>query len=299
MTMESLYALVGVSRQGFHQRLGAQRGRADGGRVLLQVAQRIRTTGKHPRMGCREMYFFAKKHAEKYPIPFKAGRRAFEKTLLENGFRLVKKRVFHKTTVRGAFVFPNAIGGAALWGTDMVWVSDITYFEVWSAGKKTFFYLTVILDVYSRRSIGWSVSFNLQTESTSLPALEMALETRNVRPGQSCFGLVFHSDGGGQYSDKGFLKKLAEHKIRSSMADIVYENPFVERFHSTLKNDYLIPWDVNSLDLLKKLTPQAAHQYNHERPHSKLGRKTPVEFEQNLAKLPLCQRTFLTMKVVA
>lgn len=299
MTMEGLYNLVGLSRQGFHKRLRAQRGQADEDRVLLQVAERIRTTGKHPRMGCREMYFFAKKHAEKYPIPFKTGRKAFEKVLLENGFRLVKKRVFHKTTVRGAFVFPNVIGGAALWSTDMVWVSDITYFEIWSAGKKTFFYLTVILDVYSRRCIGWSVSFNLQTENTSLPALEMALKTRKIRPEQQCFGLVFHSDGGGQYSDKGFLKKLAGHKIQSSMADIVYENPFVERFHSTLKNDYLIPWNPESLDLLKKLTPIAVHQYNFERAHSKLGRKTPFELEQNLAKLPLCQRTFLTMKVVA
>lgn len=298
MTMEGLYAHVGVSRQGFHKRLRARRDHADRARLLVGVAVRIRTTGRHPRMGCRQMYFFAKKHAEKYPIPFKAGRRAFEKTLLENGFRLVRKRVFHKTTVRGAFVFPNLIGGAALWGLDMVWVSDITYFEVWAKGVKTFFYLTVILDVYSRRCIGWSVSFNLQTENTSLPALEMALQTRSVQPRQPCFGLVFHSDGGGQYSDKLFLKKLAEHRIQSSMADVVYENPFVERFHSTLKNDYLIPWETNSLELLRKLTPQAVHQYNAERPHSKLGRKTPIEFEQILDHLPLCQRTCLTMKVV-
>lgn len=298
MNMENLYAVVGVSRQGFHQHLRARQAGADKTSIVVHTAQRIRTEGKHPRMGCRQMYFFAKKRVDIYPLPPKIGRAAFEKMLLNNGFRLVKKRVFHKTTLRGAFIFPNFIAGALIWALNMVWVSDITYFEIWADGKKTFFYLTVILDVYSRKCLGWNVSSNLQTENTSLPALEMALQNRHIQPKQSCFGLVFHSDGGGQYSDKAFLKKLAEHSIHSSMADIVYENPFVERFHSTLKNDYLIPWDPQTIHLLRQLTPSAVHQYNLERPHSKLGRKTPAEFESNLANLPLCQRTFLTMKVV-
>jgi transposase InsO family protein len=244
------------------------------------------------------MYFFAKKHAEKYPLPFKIGRKAFEKTLLDNGFRLIKKRVFHKTTRRGAFIWPNLIAGTGLWELNMVWVSDITYFEIWSNGTKTFFYLTLILDVYSRKCIGWHVSKNLQTENTSLPALQIALKNRNIKPRQSCWGLILHSDGGGQYSDKAFMEQLKHHHIQSSMANVVYENPFIERFHSTLKNDYLFPWQPNSFNLLLELTRQAVYQYNFERPHSKLDRKTPDEFEQNLAKLPLCQRTFLTIKVV-
>ena len=298
MRMEQLYHVVNISRQGFHQHLRAQRRRTDEERIIMQIADHIRKQGKHPRMGCRTMYFFAKKHAEKYPLPFKIGRKAFEKTLLDKGFRLVKKRVFHKTTRRGPYIWDNLIAAARLWSVDMVWVSDITYFEIWSAGRKIFFYLTLILDVYSRKCLGWHVSKNLQTENTSLPALQMALKSRNIKHKQPCSGLIFHSDGGGQYSDHAFMELLGQHNIKSSMANVVYENPFVERFHATIKNDYLYPWQPNSFNLLLDLTRQAVYLYNFERPHSKLGRKSPVEFEQMLAKLPLCQRTFLTIKVV-
>ena len=82
------------------------------------------------------------------------------------------------------------------------------------------------------------------------------------------------------------------------MAGPVYENPFVGRFHSTLKNDYLIPWGVNSTSQLEKALPRYEWLYNHERPHQSLGWRTPVGFEALCSILPVCQRTILKIKLV-
>ena len=107
------------------------------------------------------------------------------------------KRAFHKTTNSlGVTRFENLIIDFKLTGVNQVWASDITYYRI---GER-FYYLTFILDLYSRFIVGYTVSVGMLTEQTTIPALNMALKLRE--PTQ---GLIFHSDGGGQYYCKKFL----------------------------------------------------------------------------------------------
>ena len=212
----------------------------------------------------------------------KIGRDKVESILLNNGFRVKRSKAYHKTTIRGYFIFENLIKQLKINKLNQVWVSDITYYFIVEKGKVTHYYLTFIMDLFSRHILGYAVSDNLITENTTLPALEMALNTRNISENRQLEGLIFHSDGGGQYADKNFLSLLQSFEITSSMAKQAYENPNSERLNGTIKNDYLLPWDVNSYCQLKLLTPKAVRLYNEEKPHSALKGLTPTEFEQSL-----------------
>lgn len=213
------------------------------------------------------------------------GRDKVESILLNNGFRIKRIKAYHKTTKRGYFVFSNLIKDLNINNLNQVWVSDITYYYMVEKGKVTHYYLTFIMDLFTRRILGFAVSDNLITESTTLPAMQMALKTRNITQKEDISGLIFHSDGGGQYADKSFLSLLQYYEIRSSMGKEAYENPNSERINGTMKNDYLLPWDVNSYCQLNLLTSKAVRLYNEERPHSSLKGLSPVEFERMLNKL--------------
>jgi putative transposase len=275
-----LYAYIGISRQGFYQYEQKKTVFVAISQQVIAYAETIRKN--HPRMGARNMYLKMSSAPECQDWFSQIGRDKVETILLNNGFRIKKIRAFHKTTVRGFFVFDNLIKGLEINRINQVWVSDITYFFVVEVGKVTHYYLTFIMDLHSRHVLGYAVSMNLTTEATTLPALEMALKTRNISTQNQIEGLILHSDGGGQYADKNFLAKLRALSIQSSMGKEAYENPNAERLNGTIKNDYLIPWHVESFSLLNLLTARAVKLYNSDRPHSALKGLSPVEFEKLL-----------------
>jgi putative transposase len=155
---------------------------------------------------------------------------------------------------------------------NQIWITDLTYI----ATGQGWLYLSVLLDLYSRRVVGWAFSENLQT-TLPLAALTMALQHR--RPPR---GLLHHSDRGCQYASADYRKKLADQGLEPSMsrAGNCYDNAAMESFWSTLK-----------LELIyrrKFATQQEARQaifdyletfYNPVRLHSALGYKSPVDFE--------------------
>ena len=109
---------------------------------------------------------------------------------------------------------------------------------------------------------------------------------------------MFHSDGGGQYYDKNFVKLTEKCGITNSMGVSCYENPFSERLNSTMKNEYLIPKKpLTYHDLLKELGTTTL-LYNSERPHASLNFFTPDAFEKRLADIPVENRIALFIKVV-
>lgn len=245
---------------------------------IVAFAEAIRED--HPKMGARIIYNKMALSPDCRAWFEQFGRDKVEAILLNNGFRVVKAKNYHKTTVRGYFVFKNLIKEMTINTINQVWVSDITYYFIVQMGVVTHYYLTFIMDLCSRRLIGFAVSDNLTTESTTLPALEMALKTRNRSHDQIEKNLILHSDGGGQYADKNFLALMKKHGIASSMGKQAYDNPNAERINGTIKNDYLIPWDVNSFAKLELLTPKAIKNYNQDRPHSALKGLSPIEFEE-------------------
>jgi len=278
--MEALYELTGISRQAFFENEGRNKVNTSVIYRLLDCVKAFRID--HPRMGARKIYHKMSKNVVYDSVMAGIGRDKFEMILLNNDMRVGKTKNFLKTTVRGAYIFKNLLVNFEPTAADQVWVSDLTYFFVVEQGRVKHYYLTLIMDKFTRQCIGYAVSSNMTTEATTLPALEMAIKKRGIGKDYRPKRLILHSDGGGQYSDKAFLAFLKTHGILSSMGKQAYENPNAERLNGILKNEYLLPWGVNSLCKLQELVPKAVKLYNNERPHFSLNYFTPVEFEMHL-----------------
>lgn len=229
---------------------------------ILMILPKIRM--EHPRMAARVIY--------NYINPVYMGRDKFEEICFENGYKLHQKKNRHRTTNSlGVTRFLNLIKDIKLTGVNQVLVSDITYYRI---GER-FYYLTFIMDLFNREIKGYSVSENLLTENTTLQALKMATEGSR---GIDLRGIILHSDGGGQYYSKKFIKVTKEFGIRSSMCETVYENAHAERLNGTIKNDYLIPYGPKSLKELKRMLTKSIRLYNNERPHMALGGVPPASY---------------------
>jgi transposase InsO family protein len=207
--------------------------------------------------------------------PVRLGRDRFEAFCFENGFKVSVKRSFQRTTNSlGVTRFKNLLEGIELTGVNQAWASDITYYRI---GER-FHYLTFIMDLYSRMIVGFSVSTDLSTHSTTIPALEIALRDRKI--GQ---GLIFHSDGGGQYYCREWLQITKKNGIQNSMCESPYDNARAERINGIIKNDYLVGYGPSTFRELDKMTAKAVTKYNREKPHGSLQNISPYRFELNLA----------------
>src|SRR5882757_3300974 len=115
-------------------------------------------------------------------------------------------------------------------GPDRLWVADITYIPTWSG----FLYLAMVLDVYSRRVVGWAMETHLKTELI-LAALEMALTQRRPE------AVIHHSDRGCQYTSYAFGKRCREAGVMPSMGSVgdAYDNAMAESFFATLEREVL------------------------------------------------------------
>ena len=201
------------------------------------------------------------------------GRDAFESLCREERMTVRRYVNCRRTTDSSGVVrFENLIEGKITTGINQVWQSDITYFDV----SNVFYYLTFIIDAHSRRIIGHSVSRRLLTEHTTLPALQMAIATRD---GQSLYGVIVHSDGGGQYYDKAFLGLTQSYGMQNSMCEYAWENGKAERINGVIKNNYLIHRGIRTYEQLINEVDRSVQLYNYEKPHISLKRLTPIEFE--------------------
>ena len=265
--MNKLYKSLGISKQSFHQRLDRILKIRSEQKQLLMLIYQIRED--HPTMGVRDMYY--KLH------PQTMGRDRFEEFCQDEGLMVERVKNCRRTTdSTGVIRFDNLLKGMTLTAINQAWQSDITYFEI--DGK--FYYITFVEDSFSRRILGYSVSKRLTTEQTSLPALRMAIRLR-IKENMIIIGVVFHSDGGGQYYDKSFLKLTTDTEIVNSMCEYPWENGKVERLNGVIKNNYLIHRDINSFEELRKEVDRTVLLYNKEKPHIELKRKSPIQFEKD------------------
>jgi len=175
---------------------------------------------------------------------------------------------------------PNLVNGLKLNNVDQLWVSDITYFIT----PKGVFYIVLILDVYSRRILGYSASDNLLAIN-NLKALEMAFDARKK---MRYISLIHHSDKGSQYGSKEYCSTLNRAGIQISMSSTCIENPYAERINGIIKNDYLIGYTVNTLKELDQALSRSVELYN-TCPHGELGMKSPLEFEELLKRIAVDQ----------
>jgi putative transposase len=190
---------------------------------------------------------------------------------------IIRRQVFHPMTTDSEHnnpIYPNLIRGLRISHLNQVWASDITYIPT----KKGFVYLTVVMDLFSRRIIGWSLSRALGA-GIALDALQMALY---VRRNYNLSGLIFHSDRGVQFTAMIFRQCLRDHgiQISNSRKAYPYDNAFVESFFSKLKEEEI---DRNEYEDFKDVVKNIHHfieeVYNAKRMHSSLGYISPIEFE--------------------
>jgi len=196
---------------------------------------------------------------------------------MDSGYRLKRLRNYRVTTNSlGVTRFPNMIKDLRVTRVNQVFVSDITYFDI----ESETYYLTLIMDLYNREIVGWSVSDNLRTEHTTIPALLMLIILRGK---VNLKGAIFHSDGGGQYycnEFKSITKSLD--MINSMTEEKVYENSHAERLNGVIKNNYLYPYGPTSLKSLRTLLNKAVLMYNTGKPHKALGKLTPKAFKETI-----------------
>jgi len=192
---------------------------------------------------------------------------------VHNLFRQVKKRFIATTDSNHSYpIYPNLLKGLEVTGINQVWVSDITYIRVLTG----FVYLAVILDLFSRRVIGWALSKSIRHELT-VAALRMAIEARN--PGT---GVIHHSDRGVQYACDDYVALLDANGFQGSMSapGNPYDNAFAESFMKTLKNEEVHLCEYESFsDVVERIPQFIEAVYNQKRVHSGIQYLPPAEFE--------------------
>jgi len=273
-SISEIYSFCGIRKQSHYDAVSLEQRALE--KEPLYVGFILEIREMHPGMGLRTMY-------ERYQ-PEGIGRDAFIELGLKSGFRL---KSAHKT-VRTTFSvksnrYRNLLHGKRFTDVNQIWTSDITYFKI---AEETY-YIVLIMDVYSRRIIGYSVADNMRAEQ-NIRALKMALDLRGTK---NYFDkLIHHSDKGSQYISDDYIGLLTEFEIQISMCDIVYENAHIERVNGIIKNSYLYRWNITNYMQLSKKLEKAIWAYNFEKPHCKLGKLTPVEFEESLKEIDFEQR---------
>jgi transposase InsO family protein len=200
----------------------------------------------------------------------------------EDNLLSIRRRRFMVTTdSRHSWqIYPNLARYMMLTGINQLWVADITYVRL----RHEFVYLAVILDVYSRRVVGWSINRRLDS-GFARQALDFAVRERQPNP-----GLVHHSDRGVQYASNQYVERLEACGITISMSrpGNPYDNAWAESFMKTLKSEEVDGRRYCDLeDTIASIGKFIDEVYNQQRLHSALNYVSPMEFETQLAKRPV------------
>lgn len=237
--VEKMCRLLAVSRSGFYRwSQGGESKRTIQNRLLLGHIRRIHES-------TRGRYGAPRITAELRDQGYSCSRPRVARLMRRNGIKARTTRKFKVTTEsRHTWpVAPNLLG--QVFRTDSpnrIWASNMTYIPT----LEGWLYLTVVMDLYHRKIVGWSMSERLQAEVTTIPAFQMAVRACRPQP-----GLMFHSDRGAQYACSEFVALLSRSRMIQSMSGNgnCYDNAVVESF------------------------------YNRSRKHSTLGYRSPVEYE--------------------
>jgi transposase InsO family protein len=212
----------------------------------------------------------------------RVGHNRVARVIAKHGLGAIRKKPFRVTTksAKGQWVAENLLARQfTVSNPNQVWVSDITYV----ATAEGWLYLAIVLDLCSRRVVGWSMGTRVDSELV-LGALRMALLQR--RPPR---GLLFHSDRGSQYASRAFRSAATRSGIQQSMSrkGDCWDNACAESFFKSLKAELIGRHIYASRDEAQAAIFEYVEVfYNRKRLHSSLDYLTPTEYEQALeAKL--------------
>jgi putative transposase len=267
-SLNSLYEAAGITKQGVWDHFRREKAELDMIERVIGCVDKRRK--EHPGEGLEKLYDQLN--------PQGLGRDKFCRIFGQLGYGIRRRANPIRTTIPAHKVFDNLIEGRLVNGPNQVWQSDITDIKV---GER-FYYLTFIIDVYTRRIVGYAVSDNLRAEA-NIKALKMAFATVSSEKLRGC---VHHSDRGSQYTDGRYLKMLRGKDMLISMGGRAQDNAFAERINGVIKNEYLIPWSLSSFRQLQYYSKKAVTDYNTKRHHGSLGKCSPADYESAWRILP-------------
>lgn len=271
-SLNAVYEAAGITKQAVWQHFRREEAQLElFHKVKAKVDQR---RAAHPGQGLEKLYWQIQ--------PEGMGRDKFCRIFGQLGYGVRPPKNRMRTTIPAHKIFENLIEGRTVGGPCQVWQSDITYIKI----GEEFYYLTFIIDVYTRRIVGYATSKSLRAEA-NLKALKMAIDQFSAEALEGC---VHHSDRGSQYTDGRYLALLRSWGMPVSMGGKATENAFAERINGVIKNEYLIRWEPKSFKTLRRRTRQAVADYNTKRHHGALGRLAPAEYEQTWGQMPAHQR---------
>jgi putative transposase len=214
--------------------------------------------------------------AELYFLGTRVGWKRVQRLMKELGLAGASRRRWITTTRRAEEYqpAPDLVGrDFTAEQPDQLWVADITYIPTWEG----FLFLAVVLDVFSRRIVGWSMEPHLRTELV-VAALTMALHQRKPE------NVIHHSDQGCQYTSIGFGHRCKEAGVRPSMGTVgdCYDNAMCESFFGTLECELLQRTRFKTRDQARMAIFEFIEGwYNPHRRHSALDYHSPIQYERN------------------
>lgn len=276
-SLAALCAAFDVTRSGYH----AWRQRTPSARA--QTDAQLQTDIEALHATHRGRYGAPRIHAELCARGQKHGRKRIARLLRQAGLRGLCARRFVPRTTDSRHAHPIAPNHLATHppptGPNQIWVADLTYVPTATG----WLYVAVIMDLYSRRIIGWAAGQSLAT-ATVLAALRMALTHR-----QPPRGLLYHTDRGVQYASGEHREVLAAAGIEPSMSRVgnPYDNAAMESFMATYKRECValaeaVGGYTDPTHATLEFFEYVESYYNRQRRHSALGYQTPLDFERNV-----------------
>jgi putative transposase len=264
-------SVLRVSASGYYAWRGRpESARAQANKTLVEDIRRVHA-------GSRRRYGSPRVHASLRAEGKRVGCNRVARLMHEHGIQAHRRRPFRKTTDSNhAFPpAPNLLDRqfASAVAPNQVWLADMTYI----ATGEGWLYLAAILDLFSRKIVGWSMSETMPQELT-LAALHMAITNR--QPGQ---GLLHHSDRGSQYAAHDYRRVLDKHGMRCSMSrkGNCWDNAPMESFFGSLKTELDSDGPFDTRQAARTALFRAIEGWhNRQRLHSSLGYTTPVNKEE-------------------
>jgi putative transposase len=269
MPVERMCVLLNVSVSGYHawRHRRPSRRQLDDMVILAHIRAQFATSN--------ESYGSPRMHAELREDGVQAGRHRIARLMRDNGLKARQRRRFRKTTDsdHGGPVAPNILDqDFSCDGPDQKWGVDISY--IWT--NEGWLYLAIVVDLYSRRIVGWAVSDRMKKD-LALKALRRAIALRNPSA-----GLIHHSDRGSQYCSDDYRRELRKYGFIASMSGKgnCYDNAMVETVFKTIKAELVWTTIFQTRHAAEKaIGTYIDGFYNTRRRHSALGYKAPTTFE--------------------
>jgi transposase InsO family protein len=267
--VDAMCRVLAVSRSGYY----AWKKRPEPSRKSHDAQLAAEIAGAHKRS--RGIYGSPRVHRDLKARGIRVSKKRVERLMRERGLRGRRNRRFCCTTdSRHALpIAPNVLDRRfEADGPNRVWVGDVTYI----ATGEGWLYLAVLLDLFSRRVVGWATSAT-NDRALALAALGHALKHRRPRA-----GLMHHTDRGSPYASDDYRAALTRHGLVASMSRSgdCYDNAVVESFFATLKAEHVDHEDFPSREVARaSIDDYIEGFYNPARRHSSIGYVSPIEFE--------------------